>query len=428
MSLDVFFPDRQFAERQDRVDPLAQFRAAFHLPSERGKELIYLCGNSLGLQPKNLGEAFETELKDWAEMGVEGHFDATNPWYSYHERFGELLGEVVGAHADEVVAMNSLTVNLHLLMASFYRPTKERFRIVMERGAFPSDCYAVASQVSHHGFDPAEAVVEIGPRPGEDVLRMADIEKKLDELGSSVALVLFGGVNFYSGQFYDLEAITRFGHKIGAYVGFDLAHAAGNVPLKLHDWDCDFAVWCSYKYLNSGPGSVGGAFVHRRHGQDKDLPRLAGWWGADPRTRFELNDTFIPQKGAAGWQLSNAPVFGMVPHYVSLTIFHMAGMNVLRDKAVKLTDYLFTLLETIQSNKFYVLTPRDPTWRGCQLSLRFGNRAKKLNRDLRKVDIITDYRAPDVIRVAPVPLYTRFVDVWDFVDLLKKLMYQEYLT
>lgn len=410
---------RSFARILDEEDKLSHFRERFHIPrSEDGEEVLYLCGNSLGLQPRATKDALLKVLDKWAEQGVEGHFDEPDPWYGYHEFLSEDLAKLVGAKPSEVVAMNSLTANLHLLMVSFYRPTKERYKIIIEGGAFPSDRYAVQSQAKAHGFDPAEAIVEVMPRDGEDNLRTEDILAAIEEAGDELALVLFGGVNYYTGQFFDLQALTRAGHGVGAKVGFDLAHAAGNVELKLHDWGPDFAAWCSYKYLNAGPGAVAGLFVHERHGNAPDLPRFAGWWGTDPKSRFQMGPTFEPQKGAAGWQLSNAPILSMAALRASLDLFSEATMSALREKSEKLTAYLLGLLEELPSRDFQIITPTEPEARGCQVSILAPGHGEELYGRLQKANVICDYRRPDVIRIAPVPLYNRFEDLWLFYRVL----------
>ncbi len=408
---------REWAIEADRIDPLAEFRGEHHIPvGEGGEELIYLTGNSLGLQPKGTAGMIRQELADWQKYAVEGHFDATYPWFDYHEMFAEPEARVVGAKPIEVVVMNTLTTNLHLMMVSFYRPTKERYRIVIEANAFPSDRYAVASQAAFHGYDPADAIVEIGPREGEDTIRTEDVEEYLEREGESVALVMFGGVNYYTGQAFDMKRLTAAGHKAGAFVGFDCAHAAGNLQMRLHDHDVDFAVWCTYKYLNSGPGGVSGCFVHERHAFEPDIPRFAGWWGNDPGTRFEMPEKFVPQRGAGGWQLSNAQILPMAAHWSALQLFDRAGIENLRAKSEKLTGYMEFLLADREG--FSILTPTDAAARGCQLSIRIPSDAKGVVDRLRTHGIIADYRVPDVIRVAPTPMYNTFEEVWRFVELM----------
>jgi kynureninase len=421
--------DPQFAAEMDHQDPLREFRDLFHIPSAAAVgapagtagEAIYLTGNSLGLMPKATRAAVEQELADWERLAVEAHLHGANPWFSYHEVFREMGARLVGAVPGEVVMMNSLTVNLHLLMASFYRPTRERFKIVVEDALFPSDSYAVASQASFHGLDPREAVVRLKPREGEETLRTEDIEGRLRELESSVALVMLGGVNYRTGQWFEMERITGAGHEIGAVVGWDLAHAAGNVPMRLHDWDVDFAAWCSYKYLNAGPGAVAGAFVHERHGRRFDLPRLAGWWGNDPSTRFEMRPDFVPREGADGWQLSNPPVLSMAPLKVSLEIFDRAGMAALREKSLKLTGYLEFLLSRL-GEKVRVITPRDPGQRGCHLSLAVRGDGREVLAALKREGVVCDFREPNVIRAAPAPLYNTFAEVWRFAEVLGRVI------
>ena len=418
--------ERTVAEKMDRDDPLASFRDRFHIPkNKKGEDVIYLCGNSLGLQPRRAKEVLQEELEKWAAQGVEGHFGGSAPWYSYHELLEEPLAKVVGAKPSEVVAMNSLTTNLHLLMTSFYRPTKGRFKIMIEGGAFPSDLYAVQSQARIHGFDPRESIVQVVPRKGESNLHTEDIIRAIEAEGDELALILFGGVNYYTGQFFDLEAITKAGHSAGAKVGFDLAHAAGNVELKLHEWGPDFAAWCSYKYLNSGPGAVAGVFVHERHGDSPQLPRFAGWWGTDPESRFDMGPTFTPQKGAAGWQLSNAPILSMAALRASLELFSEATMDRLVEKSRKLTGYLSELIEQIPGDHFEVITPEDESSRGCQVSILARGRGESLYAKLEAADVVCDYRKPDVIRIAPVPLYNTYQDVWRFCEILKETVEME---
>lgn len=413
---------RAYARSLDEKDPLAPFRDEFLVPKQKnGEDVVYFCGNSLGLQPKAAKAALDTELESWAELGVEGHFEGPNPWYSYHERFSAPLASVVGAKPHEIAAMNGLTVNLHLMMVSFYRPTPKRFQIVIEKGAFPSDRYAVASQAHAHGFDPKDAIVELGPREGERALRTEDVEAWLAENGHRVALVMLSGVNYYTGQVFDMERITAAGHKAGARVGWDLAHAAGNVDLKLHDWGPDFACWCSYKYMNSGPGAVSGVFVHERHRNAPDLPRFAGWWGTDPKTRFEMKE-FVLQDGAGGWQMSNAPIFNMAIHAASLEQFSRAGMPALRAKSLALSGYLFDLLDALEDPRIELLTPRDDKARGCQISVHVPGEARAIHDALTAGGVVCDYREPDVIRLAPVPLYNSFEDVWRFYDIFKTVL------
>ena len=408
------------ARALDATDELAPWREEFLFPSHPSGRAVYLCGNSLGLQPRRARAWVTRELDHWAEHAVEGHFRGERPWFAYHEFFSEGAAELVGAAPGEVVVMNGLTVNLHLMLVSFYRPTASRFRIVTEAGAFPSDRYAVASHARLHGFDPDAAIVELAPREGEDLLRTEDLEAFLAREGESVALVMMGGVNYYTGQAFDLAAITAAAHAAGALAGFDLAHAAGNLDLRLHDWDVDFAVWCTYKYLNSGPGGVACAFVHERWANAPELPRLAGWWGNDPETRFTMPRDFAPQSGAAGWQLSNAPVLPMAAFGASLEIFGAVGMARLRAKSVALTAFLETCLRDIGSDRVSIITPADPGARGCQLSLRVHGDGAAVHEELSRRGVYCDFRRPDVVRVAPVPLYNSFEDAWFFAQVVRE--------
>ncbi len=411
------------ARQQDASDPLAVYREQFHIPpGPDGRECIYLCGNSLGLQPREVQQLMDEELEAWREHGVEGHFRGGRPWMAYHEQLTHPLAAIVGAEPEEVVAMNTLTVNLHLMMVSFYRPTTERFRILIEKPAFPSDRYAVTSQVRFHGFDADAALVELAPRDGETILRDEDIAACIEELGDSIALVMLPGVQYYSGQLFDMGTLTEMARRKGCTVGWDLAHAVGNVPLALHDWDADFAVWCSYKYLNAGPGAVAGCFVHGRHARAYDLPRFAGWWGHDKETRFRMDPEFVPMPGAEGWQLSNPPIFSLTPLIASLSLFEDAGMDRLRQKSMALTAYLEGLLDEFLADQVRVFTPKDPTQRGCQLSLSLSDgreRGRAVFEAISRAGVIADWREPDVIRVAPVPLYNTYEDVWRFVDILR---------
>lgn len=416
-----FDPGEESARRLDAADPLRSYRAKFHLPTnESGQPLVYLCGHSLGLQPRQTASLVRQELDDWARLGVEGHFKGQTPWYSYHEEVREEGARLVGATPDEVVFMNGLTVNLHLMFATFYRPKAQRFRILTDAPTFPSDRYALQSQLRHHGFDPAAGLLTLSPRPGEHTLRSEDIEATLARHGAEVAVVWMNGVNFFTGQWFDLPRITALGHQHGCRVGFDLAHAAGNVPLRLHDWDVDFAVWCSYKYLNSGPGAVAGCFVHEKHGRDTTLPRLAGWWGNDPATRFRmhLEPDFVPRPGADGWQLSNPPILALAPLRASLALFDQTGMPALRAKSEGLTAYLLYLLDGLGGGRFEVITPRAPATRGCQLSLIDHGDPRGLVKQLDAAGVVCDFREPNVIRVAPTPLYNTFHDVWRFAQVL----------
>lgn len=412
-------PDAAFAAEMDAQDPLAKFRAQFHIPQHEGRDCIYFCGNSLGLQPKAVEAAMAQELADWKNLGVEGHFHGKHPWMPYHEFVAENAAYVVGAKPSEVVMMNGLTANLHLMMVSFYRPTKTRYKILIEHTPFPSDIYAVQSQAKFHGFDPADAIIEMKPRAGEHTLRQEDIEEIIAREGQSIALILIGGVHYYTGQFFDIARITEAGHKQGCMVGFDLAHAAGNVLLKLHDWNVDFACWCSYKYLNSGPGAVAGAFVHERHAKSFDLPRFAGWWGNDKSVRFKMGPQFQPMAGAEGWQLSNPPIFALAPARVSLDIFREAGMENLRSKSTQLTGYLEYLLHNLKLASLKIMTPANDAERGCQLSITVQGNGRKVFDALQKAGVVCDWREPDCIRVAPVPLYNSFSDVYRFVEIFK---------
>ncbi|MFN5323677.1 MAG: kynureninase [Bacteroidota bacterium] len=406
-----------FALSADAQDAIASLRDAFHFPSVGRESSIYFCGNSLGLQPVKASTYIQQELEDWSHLGVEGHMHARKPWFPYHEFLRESTARLVGGMPHEVVVMNSLTVNLHLLMVSFYRPQGKRFKILFENGPFSSDRYAFASQAAYHGLDPKEALVELPLRDGEQTHRNEDVIQAIQDLGDSLALVLIGGVNYYSGQLFDMQSITKAAHEVGAVVGFDLAHAAGNIPLKLHDWDVDFAAWCSYKYLNAGPGAVAGAFVHDRHSNNSSLPRFAGWWGNDPETRFTMPTEFIPRKGADGWQLSNAPVFSMAALRASMELFDEAGMDRLSAKSQSLTSYLEYVVGEVNHavkgvNHIGIITPQN--WRGCQLSLVVSKNGKAIHDALLADGIITDWRHPDVIRVAPVPMYNSFLDVYQF--------------
>jgi kynureninase len=417
-----FSPGENFALELDAADPLRSFRERFHIPlTKDGKPYIYLVGNSLGLMPKTTRALVDQELDDWASLAVDAHLEGSTPWYSYHETVREPAARLVGARPHEVVCMNSLTVNLHLLMATFYRPTKSRFKILMEEPAFPSDTYAVKSQIAHHGFASKEGVILARARDGEFAARTEDIEATIETQGDEIALVLLAGVNFFTGQFFDIARVTAAAHKRGCTVGIDLAHAVGNVPLSLHDWDVDFAAWCSYKYLNSGPGAVAGAFVHERHATNRELPRLAGWWGNDPSTRFQMHllPEFVPVPSADSWAISNPPIFSMAPLRSSFAIFDEAGgMEALRAKSVKLTGYLEFLLDQIGSGAFTVITPRDPNARGCQLSILAHEHPKELFANLEAAGVKCDFREPNVIRAAPTPLYNTFHEVWRFAQLL----------
>ncbi len=424
-SADIAFrTEEAFARELDATDPLRSYRDRFALPrNARGEPLVYLCGNSLGLMPKTVRDVVNREIQDWETLGVKGHFDAGTPWYSYHEVLREPLAQLVGAEPHEVVAMNGLTVNLHLMMVSFYRPSAERHKILIEASPFPSDRYAVQSQLQWHGYDANEGLLEVHPRDGEDCLRTEDLESLLTKRGREIALVMLGGVNYYTGQFFDLDRITRAARRAGCVVGYDLAHAVGNVPLALHAWDVDFAVWCSYKYLNGGPGSVAGAFVHERYGT-ASLPRFAGWWGNDPETRFRMqsNVDFVPQVGADGWQISNPPILSMAGLRPSLDIFTEAGIPALRRKSVRLTGYLEYLIDHNGTRHLEIITPRDQNARGCQLSIRVPQHGRAMFDELSAHGVVGDFRDPDVIRLAPVPLYNTFHEVWQVGGILNDIV------
>jgi kynureninase len=413
-----------FAKTLDRQDPLLSFRSKFHLPKVNGKLAIYFTGNSLGLLPKSTKKIVNEELRDWARLGVEGHFHSTRPWLHYHKFSKKALSKIVGAKSSEVVAMNQLTVNLHLMLVSFYRPTKTRFKIITEAGAFSSDQYAFESHIKFHGLDPDKVIVELTPRPGEFALRTEDILRAIEENKNETALVIFGGVQYYTGQFFNLKEITKAGHAVGAYVGFDLAHAIGNVPLKLHEHGVDFAVWCGYKYLNSGPGGLAGAFIHEKHASNFDLPRFAGWWGHSDKERFQMKKGFKPMHGADGWQLSNFPILSGAAQLASLEIFEKAGINNLRKKSLLLTSYLEFLLKSIYAYQqfFTIITPADKNERGCQLSLLMKKNGRKNFDRITKAGVIADWREPDVIRVAPVPLYNTFEEVYKFAIIFNEAM------
>jgi len=390
-----------YARTCDREDPLAHFRAQFHIPTDtEGKELIYLCGNSLGLQPKATETYLKEELQDWAKLGVEGHTDAKHPWLPYHEFLTQSMANLVGAKPSEVVIMNTLTTNLHLMMVSFYRPTNRRFKIVVESDAFPSDKYAVESQLKFHGFDPKEGLILWKPREGEELCRFEDLEKIMETQGDEIALLMIGSTNYYSGQAFPLKQITDLGHRHGAMVGFDLAHGAGNIQPNLHETNADFAVWCTYKYLNSGPGSLGGCFVHERHANNEELNRFAGWWGHNKETRFNMRHEFDALPGAEGWQLSNPPILSMAAIRASLNTFEKAGFENIRKKAVKLTGYLEFLIEALQNDSINIITPKNPDERGCQLSIQVKTADKAMHTSLTNLGVISDWREPDVIRVA----------------------------
>lgn len=410
-----------FAQQLDQQDPLRAYRDRFFIPTFHQKDVRYFTGNSLGLQPKSTGAYVQQELNDWAKWGVEGHFHAQRPWFSYHENLTEKAAKIVGAKPKEVVITHSLTTNLHLLMVSFYQPevASKRTKILCEAKAFPSDQYALESQVKFHGLDPAEHLIEVHPRAGEQLIHEEDILAKIAEIGDQLALVMIGGVNYYTGQLFDIQKITAAGHAVGAKVGWDLAHAAGNILLRLHEWNVDFAAWCTYKYLNSSPGGVSGMFVHERHANNPNLPRFAGWWGHDKNVRFLMEPGFKPMEGAEGWQLSNAPVLGMAAHLASLDIFDEVGMEKLCAKRDQLTAFLEFIIDDIsERNKekctFEIITPRDQTKRGAQLSMFVHGGGKPLFDRLSAAGVVADWREPNVIRLAPVPLYNSFEDVYFF--------------
>ncbi|RSK42151.1 kynureninase [Mangrovimonas spongiae] len=407
----------------DQNDPLKAYRSKFHIPKDNnGNELVYLCGNSLGLQPKATKDYIDQELDDWANLGVEGHTEAKNPWLPYHEFLTENMAKVVGAKPIEVVTMNTLTANLHFMMVSFYKPTPKRYKIVIEADAFPSDKYAVESQLRHHGFDDNEGLILWKPRKNEELYHYEDLEAILEQQGDEIALIMVGNTNYYTGQFFDMKRITNLGHKHGCIVGFDCAHGAGNVQLNLHDSGADFAVWCSYKYLNSGPGSLAGAFVHERHAHDKTLNRFTGWWSHNKQTRFNMRHEFDVLPGAEGWQLSNPPILSLAAIRASLDIFGEVGMEALTKKSRKLTGYFEYLLKQLGEDTIRIITPENPEERGCQLSIQVKNADKALFDKLTASGVIADWREPDVIRCAPVPLYNSYEDVYKMVERLKEIL------
>ena len=412
----------EFAKQLDQIDELASYRNQFHIPKDKqGRELIYFCGNSLGLQPKATKAYVDQELEDWANLGVEGHTKAKKPWLHYHEFLTEGMANLVGAKPIEVIVMNTLTTNLHLMMVSFYQPTKTRYKIVIEADSFPSDKYAIESQLRYHGFDDKEGLILWKAREGEELVRYEDLEAILDSQGDEVALILIGGVNYYTGQYFDLKRIAVMGHKHGCMVGFDCAHGAGNVELNLHDSGADFAIWCTYKYLNSGPGSLAGCFVHERHAHNKNLNRFTGWWSHNKETRFNMRDEFDLLPGAEGWQLSNPPILSMAAIRASLDIFNEVGIKKLVEKSKKLTGYFEFLLKQLGEEVIKIITPANPDERGCQLSIQVKNADKSLHQKLTKAGVISDWREPDVIRCAPVPLYNTFTEVYQMVEKLKRI-------
>lgn len=415
-----------FAKQLDEQDELRSFREKFYIPQHQGKDSIYFTGNSLGLQPRTVSAYIQQELNDWANLGVEGHFNGKNPWLSYHELFPPILSKIVGCQENEVVAMNQLTVNLHLLLVSFYRPTAKKYKILCEEKAFPSDQYALESQVRYHGFDPKDAIIELKPREGEYTLRTSDITDAIERNAGELALVLLGGVNYYTGQFFDLEKITKAAHDSGVLAGFDLAHAAGNVKLKLHDWEVDFACWCSYKYLNSGPGGVAGIYIHEKHAENTKLPRFAGWWGYTKSNRFKMEKGFEAIPTAEGWQLSNAPVLTMAAHKAALDVFEEAGMDRLHSKRKMLSAFLHFVVNDVnarqQEKLIKVITPGNDEERGCQLSMLFQSKGREVFKELSRQGVVADWREPNVIRVAPVPLYNTFEEVWKFGSIIQSII------
>ncbi len=415
-----------YAMQKDQEDPLKGYRNQFYLPKQaNGEPYVYFCGNSLGLQPKSVKEAVNQELLDWQNLGVEGHLQAKNPWLPYHEYLTPAMAKMVGAKEHEVVVMNTLSVNLHLMMVSFYQPKGDRNKILIESDAFPSDRYAVTSQIRYHGLDPTDCLIALAPRTGEHCLRPEDIAESIKQHGDSIALILIGNTNYYTGQYFDMKAITKLGHDLGCTVGFDCAHAAGNVALQLHDSGADFAVWCSYKYLNAGPGSIGACFVHERHGNRTDLPKFTGWWGHNKETRFGMRDAYDPIPGAESWQLSNPPILSIAAVWASLKLFDEVGMDALTRKSLELTGYLLALIDSLDNPRIEVLTPLDPNQRGSQVSIRVKDSGKSLFDELYNNGIIADWREPDVIRVAPVPFYNTFQEVFMFVEILKSLLVDE---
>lgn len=417
---------QEFARQLDEKDPLKHFRDKFYIPIMHGRECVYFTGNSLGLQPKTTQDLVVDELEDWASLGVEGHLHARNPWFPYHEIFPKQLSAIVGCKENEVVVMNSLSVNIHLLMVSFYRPTPQRYKIICEAKAFPSDQYAMETQARFHGFNPDDSIIEVKPRDGEYAIRTEDILATIRKHGPETALVFFGGINYYTGQLFDMKAITQAAHQAGAVAGFDLAHAAGNAELKLHEWNVDFACWCSYKYLNSGPGAVGAVYIHEKHAADTKLTRFAGWWGYTKETRFNMEKGFEAIPTAEGWQLSNAPILAMAAHKAALDIFEEAGMDNLHAKRKQMSEYLLFLIDEINAEQkekiIEVITPRQENERGCQLSLVMLKQGKEIFNELLKNGVLADWREPEVIRIAPVPLYNSFEDLWRFGNVVKSIL------
>ncbi|WP_299255105.1 kynureninase [uncultured Aquimarina sp.] len=418
-----FENSREFAKKLDQQDPLKSYRDQFLFPKVNDKQVIYFTGNSLGLQPKNTKKYVDDVMKDWAELAVEGHFYADKSWWDYHERMAKPLSKIVGAKPSEITVMNTLTVNLHLLMVSFYRPTKKRYKIICEEKAFPSDQYMLQSQVRFHGYDPNDAIVEIKKRKGEHNFRIEDILSTVQSVGEECALILIGGVNYYTGQVFDMKTITQAGHKIGAFVGWDLAHGAGNIELKLHDWDVDFASWCSYKYMNSGPGNASGCFINERFHDRKDIPRFEGWWGTKKESRFLMKPEFEPMPNADAWQLSNAPILSLAPYLASLELFDAVGMDLLIEKRNLIVAYLEFVLKSIDEevdSSFEIITPSNQEERGTQLSVFLHGEGRKLFDYLMENGVITDWREPNVIRLAPAPFYCSYEDMYEFGQVLKQ--------
>ena len=416
-------PGIEYAKDQDLKDPLAHYRAKFHIPkNQNGEEWLYFTGNSLGLQPKETKNYIQQELDDWANLGVEGHFEAKNPWMPYHEFLTETMAKIVGAKPIEVVIMNTLTTNLHLLMVSFYQPNELKYKILIESDAFPSDRYAVETQLKYHGHNPSESLIEWSPRKGETLLNIVDLESILHKHGHEIALLLIGGVNYYTGQYLDLKKICELGHKKGCKVGIDLAHGVGNIQPNLHQSGVDFAAWCTYKYMNSGPGSLGGVFVHERYAHDQTLKRFSGWWSQNKKTRFDMRQPLDITPGAEGWQLSNPPILSMAAIKASLALFSEVGMPSLIKKSKQLTGYLEYLILKLNNKNISIITPKDPKQRGCQLSIQVKNANKSLHTKLTEAHVITDWRTPDVIRCAPVPFYNSFEDVFKMVEILKNIL------
>ncbi len=418
----TFQNNLEFAQSLDYKDELKNYKNEFIFPQHNGNDVIYFTGNSLGLQPKRTKSYVDEVMKDWANLAVEGHFYAQKPWWDYHERFANPLSRIMGCLPTEVTVMNTLTVNLHLLMVSFYRPTAKRYKIICEEKAFPSDQYMFQSQVNFHGYKPEDAIVEIKRREGEHNIRHEDIISKINELGDELALVLFGGVNYYTGQVFDMKSITETGHEVGAIVGFDLAHAAGNIELNLHNWNVDFASWCSYKYMNSGPGNASGCFIHEKHHNDNSIPRFAGWWGHNKERRFKMEQNFEPVHGADGWQISNLPILSLAPYLASVSLFDEVGMDKILLKRNFITAYLEFIIKEIDKEvkgHFEIITPQNQTERACQLSVYFHGEGRSLFEYLMKNGVVTDWREPNVIRFAPVPLYTSYEDIFNFGQILK---------